>query len=99
MFRIFQEILTNVARHAQATNVWVYLGEEHGAIVLEVRDDGVGISPAQLAEQRRSLGLLGMLERAAAFGGAVKITGAPGQGTTVMVRMPVLKMSDENSDH
>ena len=74
LFRIFQEILTNVARHAQATKVWVHLGEEHGAIVLEVEDDGVGISPAQLAE-RRSLGLLGMRERAAAFGGAVEIAG------------------------
>jgi PAS domain S-box-containing protein len=97
LFRIFQEILTNVARHAQATKVWIYLGEEHGAIVLEVEDDGVGISPAELAE-RRSLGLLGMRERAAAFGGAVEIAGAPGQGTTVMVRMPVLKINHENSD-
>ena len=60
IFRIFQEILTNVARHAQATKVWVHLGEEQGAIVLEVEDNGVGISPAQLAE-RRSLGLLGMV--------------------------------------
>jgi PAS domain S-box-containing protein len=97
LFRIFQEILTNVVRHAQATKVWAHLGEEHGAIVLEVEDDGVGISPAQLTE-RRSLGLLGMRERAAAFGGAVEIAGAPGKGTTVMVRMPVLEIDDENPD-
>ena len=58
LFRIFQEILTNVARHAQAAKVWVHLGEEHDAIVLEVEDDGVGISQAQLTEHR-SLGLLG----------------------------------------
>ena len=70
LFRIFQESLTNVARHAQATKVWVHLGEEAGAVVLEVEDDGVGISPMQLAELR-SLGLLGMRERAAAFGGAM----------------------------
>ena len=95
LFRIFQEILTNVARHAQASKVWVHLGEEHHAIVLEVEDDGVGISPALLKE-RRSLGLLGMRERAAAFGGAVEINGVPGQGTTVIVRLPVLK--NENPD-
>lgn len=55
MFRIFQESLKNVARHAQTTIVWVHLGDEHGAIVLEVEDDGIGIAPEQLAE-RRSLG-------------------------------------------
>jgi PAS domain S-box-containing protein len=95
IFRIFQEILTNVARHAQATRVWAHLGDEQGALVLEVEDNGVGISPAQLAE-RRSLGLLGMRERVGAFGGAVEIVGSKGQGTTVKVRMPVLKSNDEN---
>ena len=97
LFRIFQESLTNVARHAQATKVWVHLGEEAGAVVLEVEDDGVGISLAQLAE-RHSLGLLGMRERAEAFGGEVELAGAPGQGTTVVVRMPVLGINDENPD-
>ena len=97
LFRIFQEILTNVARHAQAAKVWIYLGEEQSAVVLEVEDNGVGISPAQMAE-RRSLGLLGMRERAAAFGGAVEIAGAPGHGTTVIVRMPLLGENDEHSN-
>ena len=97
IFRIFQEILTNVARHAQATKVWVHLGEEQDGIVLEVEDNGVGISPTQLAE-RRSLGLLGMRERAGAFGGAVEIVGSKGQGTTVIVQMPLLKTNDENLD-
>jgi signal transduction histidine kinase len=97
IFRIFQEILTNVARHAQATKVWVHLGEQQDGIVMEVEDNGVGISPAQLAE-RRSLGLLGMRERAGAFGGAVEIVGSKGQGTTVIVQMPVLKTNDENLD-
>jgi CheY-like chemotaxis protein/two-component sensor histidine kinase len=76
LFRIFQESLTKVARHARATKVWVYLGEEAGAVVLEVEDNGVGISLAQLAKCR-SLGLLGMRERAAALGGKVELTGAP----------------------
>jgi PAS domain S-box-containing protein len=97
IFRIFQEILTNVARHAQATQVWVHLGDEQDAIVLEVEDNGVGISPTQLAE-RGSLGLLGIRERVGAFGGAVEIVGSKGQGTTVTVRMPVLKTNDENLD-
>jgi PAS domain S-box-containing protein len=97
LFRIFQEILTNVARHAQAAKVWVHLGEEREAIVLGVEDDGVGISQAQVTEHR-SLGLLGMRERATAFGGTIEIAGVPGQGTTVTVRMPVLKAADENSD-
>ncbi len=97
IFRIFQEILTNVARHAQATKVWVHLGDEQDEIVLEVEDNGVGISPTQLAE-RRSLGLLGMRERAGAFGGAVEIVGSKGQGTTVRVQMPALKTNDENLD-
>ena len=97
IFRVFQEILTNVARHAQATKVWVHLGQEQEAIVLEVEDNGVGISTTQLAE-RRSLGLLGMRERAGAFGGAVEIVGSKGQGTTVIVQMPVLKTNDENFD-
>jgi two-component system sensor histidine kinase UhpB len=86
-----------VARHAQAAKVWVHLGEEPDAIVLEVEDDGVGISQAQLTEHR-SLGLLGMRERATAFGGTVEIAGVLGQGTTVTVRMPVSKAADENSD-
>ena len=97
IFRIFQEILTNVARHAQATKVWVHLAEEQEAIVLEVEDNGVGIPPTQLVE-RRSLGLLGMRERAAVFGGAVEIDGSKDQGTTVTVQMPVLKTNDENFD-
>jgi PAS domain S-box-containing protein len=96
-FRIFQEILTNVARHAQATKVWVHLGEEDQAIELEVEDNGVGITDARLT-QRHSLGLLGMRERAAAYGGTVEIAGVPNQGTTVRVRIPVLETTDENSD-
>ena len=54
LFRIFQEILTNVARHAQPAKIWVHLEEEHDAIVLEVEDDGVGISQAQLKQHRSS---------------------------------------------
>jgi PAS domain S-box-containing protein len=88
LFRIFQESLTNVARHARATKVWVNLSEEEGAVVLEIEDDGVGISSSRLAE-RHSLGLLGMRERVAVFGGEIEFSGVPGQGTVVVVRMPL----------
>jgi len=95
LFRVFQESMTNVARHAQATKVWVNLSEEQSAVVLEVEDDGVGISLAKLADHH-SLGLLGMRERVAVFGGEIEFAGLPGKGTTVVVRMPILGI-DANS--
>jgi PAS domain S-box-containing protein len=87
VFRIFQEILTNVLRHAQATQVRVEILKESDAVVLEVRDNGRGITESEKAN-RRSLGLLGMRERALLFGGQVVITGAAGKGTRVSVRVP-----------
>ncbi len=90
-FRIFQEILTNVARHSKAERIWVHLGAQEGEVVLEVEDDGVGIAPEALS-QPHALGLVGMRERAAIFEGQVEIAGTPGKGTTVIVRMPI----DEN---
>jgi PAS domain S-box-containing protein len=91
-FRIFQEILTNVARHAKAAKLWVHLDVEDRMVVLEVEDDGVGIS-SDAINQPHALGLLGMRERAGIFGGHVEIAGIPGKGTTVIVRMPI----NENS--
>jgi signal transduction histidine kinase len=88
VFRIFQEILTNVARHSKAGKVWVHLDVQDGMLALEVEDDGVGISPESLG-QPQALGLLGMRERAAIFGGHVEIAGIPGKGTTVIVRIPI----------
>jgi PAS domain S-box-containing protein len=90
-FRIFQEILTNVARHSQAGKIWVSLEARDGIVALEVEDDGVGISP-DAASQPHALGLAGMRERAATFGGHVEFSGIHGKGTTVIVRMPI----DEN---
>jgi PAS domain S-box-containing protein len=87
LFRICQEALTNVARHARAKVVRIELTRTRDHIVLEVRDDGAGIREAALTDVR-SLGLLGMRERARAFGGEVVIRGASGQGTQVMVRIP-----------
>jgi signal transduction histidine kinase len=88
VFRIFQEILTNVARHARATRVDVELSVTEDRFNLEVVDNGVGIADSDL-HGRKSLGLLGMQERAMLFGGEVGITGTPGQGTRVSVSIPI----------
>jgi len=86
-FRICQEGLTNVARHAKATLVRVLVTQVNGELLLEIQDDGQGISAAKLTDVA-SLGLLGMRERANSLGGEVKIIGRPGKGTTVTLRLP-----------
>jgi signal transduction histidine kinase len=88
MFRIFQETLTNVARHANASEVGVRLAKENGDLTLEVHDNGIGIGTKQLSDGR-SFGILGMRERAALLGGKLTIIAAPEKGTTVRVRIPV----------
>jgi PAS domain S-box-containing protein len=87
LFRIVQEALTNVARHAQAHEVRINLSVDGGGVALAVADDGRGVTAEALARPV-SLGLVGMRERALAVGGELSITGAPGQGTTVTVRVP-----------
>ena len=92
MFRIFQELLTNIARHAQATRVAVRLEASQATLVLEVRDDGRGIVLAE-STSGRSLGLLGIRERATALGGTFVIEGAPGKGTVARVALPRASVS------
>ena len=87
LFRIFQETLTNVARHANATQVYVRLAKEDGNLTLEVHDNGKGVSDVQLSAAS-SLGILGMRERALLLGGELSISGAAGMGTTVIARIP-----------
>src|SRR6266568_1295399 len=87
VFRIFQEALTNVARHAAATRVLVRLGMTPNALDLTVEDNGRGIREGALHDSR-SLGLLGMRERAENFHGNVTIAGNPGAGTTLTLIMP-----------
>jgi len=89
IFRIFQEALTNVARHAEAKTVRASLTHRNGKVLLAVQDDGKGIRGSDLAASKGSLGLLGMKERAQACGGELQIWGEPGKGTTVVVAMPV----------
>ena len=87
LFRILQEALTNVARHARASRVTVRLAREEGSLSLEVHDNGGGIREDHLSGGR-SLGVLGMRERAILLGGEFSIGGTPENGTTVKVRIP-----------
>jgi PAS domain S-box-containing protein len=91
-FRIVQEALTNVVRHARAQNVWVELQEGKSEVRLTVRDDGVGFDPQEArrrAARGESLGLLGLQERTELLGGRSAIESEPGHGTTIRVEFPV----------
>ena len=87
MFRIIQEALTNVTRHAQATHVEIGLQTVGNEWVLDIRDNGRGFAPESVTGSQ-AVGVLGMRERAGMFGGAVDLLSKPDQGTTVRVRMP-----------
>ncbi len=89
IFRIFQEALTNVVRHAEAKVVRVSLTYRNDLVVLMVQDDGKGILDSDLVPSKGSLGLLGMRERAQACGGTLRIWGEPKKGTTVIVEVPL----------
>jgi len=94
LFRILQETLTNVARHAKATRVEVVKQKQRDRLVLRVRDNGQGFDPEDPSISK-SLGLLGMRERAALLGGRVNISSAPGKGTTVTAWIP-LRLPEES---
>lgn len=87
LFRIFQESLTNVARHSNATAVKVSLTGQAGSLIMQVRDNGRGISEQEISDPH-SIGLLGMRERAYIFGGEVSVSGLPGRGTIVTATIP-----------
>ncbi len=87
VFRIFQEILTNIARHAGASLVIISLQQEDGDLTLQVSDNGRGITECNI-DDTKSLGLLGMRERALVFGGRVHLARAGEGGTTVTVCIP-----------
>jgi signal transduction histidine kinase len=92
VFRIFQEILTNVARHAHASKVVVRISQSDSKLLMRIKDNGIGIRPEQVS-QAKSLGLLGMQERAEFLGGSIRIEGIKGKGTTVSVTIPVAHSS------
>ncbi len=86
LFRIFQETLTNVVRHAHASQVHVNLEQENGHLVLQIKDDGKGIKPWQISDSK-SLGLLGIRERVLPWEGEVDIHGEEDRGTTVTIKI------------
>jgi len=88
LFRIFQETLTNIIRHANATNVWVRINRHKENLILAVEDDGVGISEEQ-KESSSSLGIIGMQERTQFLGGNVAVEGKENEGTTVTLTLPL----------
>ncbi len=91
LFRICQETMSNIARHAQASAVLVQVGLEQGEVRIEIEDDGKGFDPATASqrEDRPAWGLMGMCERVEILGGTAHIDSAPGQGTRVEVRIPL----------
>ena len=95
LFRILQETLTNIARHANATEVKVTLNHEDNELIMEITDNGKGITDAE-TQGEKSLGILGMRERTMLLGGEFKIQGISGKGTKVIVRIPIDDLEDLN---
>ena len=90
LFRIVQEALNNVVKHAGATSVTIALHWSQGHLALAVSDNGAGYDPAVIPNTRRrqGLGMVTMRERAEALGGTFDIDAAPGRGTSVRIRVP-----------
>ena len=97
-FRVAQEAINNVLRHAHAHNLWVRLFNSGGRLALSVRDDGRGFDLAAARERASSgasLGLVGMEERIALAGGSFELSAAPGQGTLVLATFPMRRRASE----
>lgn len=90
-FRITQECLTNILRHAQASRLYIGLSSDRTNLYLEVRDNGRGFDVARVERETRSLGLLSMRERAMMAGGRLDIISSPGEGTQVSLTLPLHK--------
>jgi signal transduction histidine kinase len=99
LYRVAQEALANVSRHAQASRVVVSLQQRDGAVCMKIRDNGKGLPPAAIWSGKKSkrLGLLGMEERLEMVGGDFKIEGGPGQGTTIIAQIPLGKPGAESA--
>ena len=88
LFRIAQEALNNVAKHAHATQVWLRLEADAAHMTLTVRDDGTGFDPNAAEARATRLGMTTMQERVTATGGRLELESAPGEGTTLRARVP-----------
>lgn len=91
VYRIVQEALTNIIRHAQATRIDVLLKRRDGSLIVIVEDNGVGFDPK--VQHSGHLGMVGMQERATMLGGTLTIESVPGSGTTIFLEVPWLSES------
>ena len=89
LLRIVQEAFTNIRKHARAKHARVSLSQEPGFILLRIEDDGIGFDPDRLPTSQEAFGLGMMSQRAAEVGGRVEVKSASGQGTKVVVEIPV----------
>ncbi|MEJ5311354.1 MAG: PAS domain S-box protein [Anaerolineae bacterium] len=92
LYRVIQEALTNVSKHARATHVCVAVSRTDHAVTVSIEDNGNGFAPEEIAQRQdaaRGLGLLGMQERVAALGGVFAIHSEPGQGTRLRIEIPL----------
>lgn len=96
LYRILQEALTNVARHSEADMVSIVINNVGKDLIVDLKDNGIGIATGGPA--RKSLGILGMKERASAVGGRVDVKGAGGKGTSVTVTMPLMKAENMKNE-
>jgi signal transduction histidine kinase len=96
LFRIYQEALTNITRHANANVVRSVLRRDNEMLVLEIKDNGCGITLNEQF-QPNSFGIIGMRERALAIGGLLQISGTAGEGTMIMVRLPLGQVATQES--
>ncbi len=97
VLRVVAEGLTNSARHARAGQVWVNLAVTDATLAVSVRDDGAGFDSEAVNGRSGHYGLIGMRERARLAGGSLEVTSAPGQGTTVTLRLPIVQTNVESS--
>lgn len=88
IYRVVQESISNVSKHAQANRIWIDLGLHEGALHLSVRDNGKGFDPEEV-KGKRSLGLVSMRERAALIGGTIRISSVRGEGTDISLQVPL----------
>jgi signal transduction histidine kinase len=86
VYRLVQEAVTNIAKYAKASHVWIHLAAHDGVVEVSVRDDGVGFDTS--AKTRSAYGLMGMRHRVEADGGALTLVSAPGQGTLIQAKLP-----------
>ncbi|MFQ5486222.1 MAG: ATP-binding protein, partial [Desulfobacterales bacterium] len=93
IFRISQEALTNIVRHAKASRVQIDLNQQNGELILKITDNGKGITEKEI-NSSTSFGLMGMRERMHTWGGKVEISGSKNRGTTLVVKLPISKVQE-----